>query len=279
MAGGRAVRGMTRRIGASGERHLRDRSSKKKLPASLPLIHATSVFSANEILRAGKFETRRCKIFKRDLLYFFVMRPDYRSREGGRSTHQLNVFPTAFVVRPEAADPLVHAFPFDTGAAAAGAFAEQADPLLPLDDYSLDSSLEAAVGHIEWAFETLGDYMDGHLRNDIRDGIPRHETVTHGFVDVAQMGRKLSNLHDRRASAVEIAVGNDVDLKGNVLLAILPKQYLEDENGPNAVAVARLHAHGIRVETYDWRPNTSPDDYQQDITDIARAFYSRARLL
>ncbi len=83
-----------------------------------------------------------------------------------------------FVLRPEAADPLVHVYPFDTGAAAAGAFAEKADPLLPLEDYSLEPSLSAAVGHIEWAFHTLVDYMDGHLRTNIREGVPRYETAT-----------------------------------------------------------------------------------------------------
>ncbi|MFD6319824.1 hypothetical protein [Methylorubrum thiocyanatum] len=279
MANSRARRGMQRRSGALGECHLRGRSCRKSLPASLPLVHATAAFTANEILRAGKLETRHCRVFKRDLLYFFVMRPDYRSREGGKSSHQLNVFPVVFIMRPEAADPLVHAYPFDTGAAAAGAFAEQADPLLPLEDYSLESSLSATVGHIEWAFGTLADYMDGHLRTDIREGVPRHETVTHGFVDVALMGRKLSNLHDRRASAVEVAVGNDIDLKGNILLAILPKQYLEDEAGPNAVVIERLKAHEILVETYDWRPNTSPDEYQQDITDLALAFFTKENLL
>lgn len=270
---------MPRRSGALGECHLRGRSSRKMLPASLPLVHATAAFTANEILRAGKLETRRCQVFKRDLLYFFVMRPDYRSRDGGKSTHQLNVFPVVFIVRPEAADPVVHAYPFDTGAAAGGAFTEKADPFLPLEDYSLESSLSAAVGHIEWAFGTLDDYMDGRLRTDIREGIPRHETVTHGFVDVAQMGRKLSNLHDRRASAVEIAVGSDIDLKGNILLAILPKQYLEDEDGTNAAVMERLEAHKIPVETYDWRPNTSPNEYQEDITDLACAFFAKGKLL
>ncbi len=56
MASGRARKGMQRRSGAPGECHLRGRSLRKKLPAALPLVHATVAFSANEILRSGKLE-------------------------------------------------------------------------------------------------------------------------------------------------------------------------------------------------------------------------------
>ncbi|MFT4053843.1 MAG: hypothetical protein QM681_05010 [Novosphingobium sp.] len=226
-------------------------------------------------MRAGKLETRSCSVFKKQMLYFFVLRPDYRSRRGAEKSHQLNRFPAVFVIRPEAADPPVHVFPFDTGAADAGVFADQADPFIPLEDYELEPTLAAAFGHIEWAFGSASDYFDGRLRPDILSDVPQFETVTRGFVDVARMGRKGSNQHDRRASAVEVAVDHDVDLKGNALLAILPKQFLEDECGSNGQVVARLAELGVPIEIYDWRPNTSPDEFQETIADVARAWLSK----
>ncbi len=74
-------------------------------------------------------------------------------------------------------------------------------------------------------------------------------------------------------------MGNDIDLVDNVMLAIFPKQYLEDEIGYNSVVIERLQVHRVPFETYDWRPNTSPDEYQQDIADIARAFFAKVKLL
>lgn len=267
--------GMVRRSGPAGERHLRERSVRKSLPSALPLVHATAAFFAGEILRAGRFETRKCRVFGHKMIYFFVMRTDYRSRDGDEKSHRVNAFPAIFIMRPAITEVPFHVYPFDTGAGHVGIFSDQADPFIPLNDYELDQSLEASVGHIEWAFGTAADYFEGRLRADVRDGVPIHETVTRSFLDVAQMGRKGSNAHDRRASAVEIAIDHDVALKGNVLLAILPDKWLEDEGVRNIEVLRRLAAQEIKVKTYEWRPNTPPNEYQEIIVDIARKWYRK----
>ncbi len=276
---GGAGRGMARRVGPAGERHLRKRSARKSLPKALPLVHATAAFYAGEILRGGRLETRKCRVFGRKMVYFFVMRPDYRSRDGDEKSHRVNAFPAVFVMRPDITEVPFHVFPFDTGAGHAGIFADQADPYIPLDDYELETSLEAAVGHIEWAFGSTADYFDGRLRSDIGTDVPTHETVTRGFIDVAQMGRKGSNAHDRRASAVEVAVDHDVELKGNVMLAILPDKWLEDGGEANVEVLARLNALDIKVKPYEWRPNTPPDEYRETISEIAREWFEINRWL
>jgi hypothetical protein len=266
---------MPRRPGPPGERQLRARASRGSVPDKLPLVHVTAVWTANEIIRGGKLETRRCSIFKKEMLYFFVLRPAYRTKDGDEKSHQLTRFPVVFIVAPEAADPPFHVYPFDTGGAVNGAFAAQADRYVPLEDYELEPSHAAVAGHIGWAFGTLENYFDGHLRQDILDGVPEFESVTRGYVDVARMGRAGSNQHDKRASAVELAIGHDVDLKGNVLLAILPKQLLEGSSGDNAVLMARLNELDIQIETYDWQPNTMPDEFQEQIAEIARAWFRK----
>ena len=266
------ARGMPRRDGAPGERQLRARSRDASGSAALSLVHSAPVFYAGEILRGGKFEVRRCPVFGKDLLYFFVLRPAYRSRLGGEKSHQLTRFPVAFIVRPEAVEPY-SVYPMDTGAAAGGAFAGQADPFVFLEDYELEPNHAAAAGHIAWAFGSLAAYYDGVLRADILDDVPQHEVVTRGFADVARMGREGSNRHDRRASTVEVTSSRDVQLQGNVLLAIVPKQFLEDPAGPNGAMIARLKELAIPFRTYEWQPNTAPDEFQKDISDIARGFY------
>lgn len=264
---------MRRRTGRPGDRQLRDKAVRGEIPEKLPLAHVTAVWWANEIIRDGKLETRRCSVFNKELLYFFVLRPAYRDSHSDQKSHQLSRFPVVFIVKADAVVPPYHVYPFDTGGALAGAFASQADPYIPIEDYELEPTLAAAAGHIGWAFETANSYYEGDLKSQILEGVPAFETVVHGFVDIARMGRVGSNQHDKRASAIEIAVAHDVDLKDNVLLAIVPKQYLEAHSGTNIEVMQRLSELNIEITTYNWQPNSSPQDFQDQINHLAKDWY------
>lgn len=267
--------GMPRRDGVNYDRQLIGHTRPDGLPESLPLVHMTAAWSANEVVRTGKFVTRRCDVFDVELLYFFVLRPAYRSRFGGEESHQISRFPVAFIVRPEAVPAPRHVYPFDTGGGAKGAFTSKADKYVPLEDYGLEPNHLAAVGHIGWAFGALEAYFEGRLREDINTDIPPFESVTSGFVDVARMGVELSNDHDTRASTIELAAAHNVDLVGNVELVILPKQYLEG-NDPLVAAIEKI---GAEIELYDWQPNRAPDEFQKDIRAICREWYRGKGLL
>lgn len=269
---GKRGKGMNRRRGVPSDRSLRKRASRGTLPEKLPLVHVTAVWTANEIVKSGKFQTSACSVFKRELLYFFVLRPAYRAKDGGTKSHQINRFPVVFVVAPKAVPNPHHVYPFDTGGAVSGAFAGQADPFIPLEDYELEPTHAAGAGHVGWAFGTAKAYFDGQLRADLLEGVPEFETITRGYNDIARMGRAGSNQHDKRASAIEIAANHDVDVKGNVLLAILPKQYLETPSGPNTGFIKLLEDHGIDTRVYDWQPNTMPDEFQDEIAAITRTW-------
>jgi hypothetical protein len=271
--GKRPTKGMTRRKGIPPDRQLRKRAARGTLPEKLPLVHVTAVWRANEIVRSGKLETRDCSVFPQKLLYFFVLRPAFRSKDGEAKSHQINRFPVVLIVNPDAVPVPYHVYPFDTGGAVSGAFSELADPYIPLEDYELESSHAAAAGHIGWAFGDLENYYDGELRKNLLNGIPDFETITRGFGDIAQIGRSGSNMQDKRSSAVEIAVNHDIDIKGNVLLAILPKQYLETPLGPNDDFIKLLAAKGIDTQVYNWQPNTKPDEFQDEIARIARTWF------
>lgn len=262
---------MPRRANSAFERQLQTRSAPAGLPKAVPLAHVTAALTAIEIVKSGSFEVRDCDVFNAKLAYFFVLRPAYRGKGGDQPSHQLSRFPVAFILRPEAVPNPRHLYPFDTGAAARGAFANQADSLVPLEDYALSPNHAAASGHIGWAFRTLDAYFRGALRNDIEDGVPFTESVTRGYIDVARMGRENSNEHDKRASAIELAADHDVALNGNLLLAILPKPYIEDGTD----LVANLKAMGADVEGYDWQPNRAPDEFQKDLMEISRVWYRR----
>ncbi|MUP10908.1 hypothetical protein [Agrobacterium vitis] len=256
------------------DRQLIERSSPGALPAVLPLAHVTAAWLAKEIVRDRTFATKWCDVFEKELLYFFVLRPAYRSRYGDQESHQLTRFPVVFIVKPSAIPSPAHVYPFDTGAAAKGAFTKQADPLVFLEDYAVAASHAGAAGHVGWAFASLSSYYQGDLRQNILEDVPLSESVTRGYVDVARMGIEGSNQHDKRASTVEIASSHNVPLQDNIELVIFPKQYLEGSTLYDEVV-----ALGAEVELYDWQPNKAPDEFQEEVMNIAKAWYARKGIL
>lgn len=238
------------------------------------LVHVTPVGYAREIIETGQIEARACEVFKhRELVYFFALRPAYRLKDGSEKTDKINYFPCVFVVSPEGLREPFHVYPFDTGGALAGMFDGKADKTIPLQDYELDPTLEAAGRHIRWAFGSHENYLEGDLRPNVLDGVPQHETVTRGFIDIAGLASSGHNAPDRRASAVEIAYSRHIPLKGNVRMVVLPKQYVEDGTGENQALIARLKDLGIAWRVYDWQANRAPDDFLHEITDLVTRYY------
>lgn len=218
--------GLPRRPGGPSDHQLRRRADPSGIPRALPLVHITPIAYAKRIIESRKLEAKMCGVFDRKLVYFFAMRTAYRFRGADEKSHQINRFPFVFILRPTAFEVPFHVYPFDTGGAGQGVFDSEADPFEYLEDYELEPTLDAAAGHIGWAFGTIDAYPDGELRPSVLDTVPMSETVTRGFVDIAKMAGSGSNSPDKRASAIEVACGHNVDLKGNVLHAIMPDRYL-----------------------------------------------------
>ena len=269
---------MRRRKGLPAQRQLRARADRGALPEKLPLVHVTATGFAREIVESGQFEVRRCKVFNRDLVYFFVLRPAYRRKDGDEKSERINRFPFVFVVSPDAINPF-HVYPFDTGGADAGVFSDQADEYVCLEDFELEPRHDAAAGQIGWAFASLEDYFEGNLRAGLISDVPAHETVTLGYHAIAGMARTGSNQPDKRASAVEIATSHNVPLKGNVLLAVIPRQYLDDDGRENTAFINQLKALGIMWRTYEWEPNTTPNELQEEIARIVRKHFTDTKLM
>jgi len=243
------------------------------------LVHVTPVGVAREIIRSGQIETRDCRVFQKPLNYFFVLRPAYRSKAGEQASDQLDRFPFVFVAAPDNLGPPFHVYPFDTGGATRGAFDEQADEYVYLEDYKLKPNYEAVSGQIGWAFGSRAAYYDGELRQGLEATLAHHEAGPRSFLRIAALASVGSNRPDQRASAIEIAFDHHVVLKGNVKFAVLPRQFLEDPRGDNKPMIDGLHAAGIAWTYYEWEPNSAPDDFRQEITRLVRAYLVRENQL
>ncbi|WP_179039749.1 hypothetical protein [Rhizobium leguminosarum] len=246
---------------------LRDRVSVSRLGDHLPLVHVTEMGFGKEILVSGQLKATRCKVFDRDLLYFFLGRPAYRLRDESEASQFISRYPCVFVVDPKRITPS-QVYPFDTGAAAAG-FYEGADPHLGIQDYLLEGSYDGARKQLGFAFDGIDDYFEGRVKPDLTDDVPEFEQATLSYVAIANQanrGKNDPNTYDDRASAIEIATHRHLDLKGAVQLLIMPQQFVEGKNGSkNVVLLNRIKDLGIDVSFYVWDPARTPADFRAEI--------------
>lgn len=241
-----------------------------KLKKKLHLVHITSTGAAREIIEHGVLEARYCKHFEKNLVYFFIDRPGYQDKHSNEKSDQINRFP--FVFLSEFSETLTpfHAYPFDTGAALNGIFNDLADPDIPLDDYQLKSSFDGINAHIEWAFESKESYFEGTLVNKLDEKLHPWQSVEKSYIDIARMASPTHNRADGRASCIEVALANNVQLSNNSFTAILPKQLIEHRGATNTSLVEKLQRKSINWEMYDWAPNNTPSDFFNEITRITK---------
>ena len=84
--------GIKRRKAGVPSRELRTIAGRIPNPPALDLVHVTAVGAAVEIVKTGQIEKRACKIFQRELAYFFLGRPAYRLADSNRKSDQINRF-------------------------------------------------------------------------------------------------------------------------------------------------------------------------------------------
>jgi len=235
------------------------------------LIHVTSVGWGRRIIDQGILERRQCNVFGKELVYFFVARPAYRFGRGGEKSDQLNFFPFAIALSPDALPAPYHVYPFDTGAYMAGFYDEVADPSIYIDDYELEPDLASALRHITWAFGGVDEYFDARIRSGLSGAVPIWRSVAQNWLRIASLASTGRDKPDRRASAIEFAYAQSVDLRqGHGRLLIFPEQLLEDPNGTNTAFLNSIRDLNVDFETYDWRPNETPDSFADIITLIMK---------
>jgi hypothetical protein len=241
------------------------------------LVHVTTVGWGRRIIDEGVLAKRSCKVFGRDLVYFFLARPAYRFGSGDAKNDQMNFFPFALVLSPEALPLPYHVYPFDTGAYQAGLYDEVVDPSIYLEDYELEPNLASAERHVNWAFGDMDKYFDAIVRQDLAGAIPQWSSVAQCWIRIAGLASSGRERPDRRSSAIEVAYSRSIDLRqrhGRYI--VLPEQLLEDPKGSNTVFINKLRALDIDFETYEWRPNETPDSYADIIADVIRRRLPRA---
>lgn len=244
------------------------------------LAHVTSVGAARDIIRGQQIKAQPCIRFNRDLVYFFALRPAYKLKGSERKKLYIDYFPSVMLVDTDDVGPPFHVYPFDTGGALDGVFEEEESDGVFLEDYELESTIQAVNDHIFWAFGTNADYFDGKLKKGLAGKFPDWNTPVQTFARIAGLASMSmgSNKPDGRASAIELAFTNHVRLD-QIKLIVLPKQFLEDPRGDNTEAIEALKSANVEWAVYEWQPNRAPGDFHSEINTMVREYLSDRGML
>ena len=218
----------------------------------LPMLHSCECFDSRLIIESGQLETRLCKVFNKDLLYFFYGKPSYPVGEkvvGNRT--DIEYCPVCFIVNPQKVK-IYRVFPFDTGAFSAEKYDDFFHRNMQLGEFELDSSLKAILTYIAIFFES----NDNYIRGQTVIGIKENNPYINGLISIlnAQGTHKI----DDRAHTVEVISQECVSLKDAVECVIIPEDLLREDS-----IKAFLDQYNIRQMEYTVRTLTAPSRYNE----------------
>jgi hypothetical protein len=226
-----------RPAGAAAQEELRELT--KPVTPDFPdfhLVHITHAGAASQILRLDPptLKATPCKVFDgQNLLYFFVLRPLYRLREGEVQQTLVSHFPVAFVMAAKELGPPAHVAPFDTGAAHRMRYDDRHSPGAYLDDYLLEPDLDAVRRFLSWGYESPEAYFEGRFRARLHERIPNFMSIAHSWLQIAQDAAP-GGEKDLRGAAVEVSYDRAFPLEGHIRLCVLPDELLQDQRSGQA---------------------------------------------
>jgi len=240
---------------------------KQALASSeLPLVHTTEYVWLSSIQKTHTLKANLCTVFKEPLLYFFYGRPAYRVPGQVTPTRDVSLYPICFVFRPgTVCKKAKRLYPFDTGASQHGLYEPAIKRTDALAVYPVAALIESARRISKCFFDTDEKY----LSNDPIAGLvfPPTENAANSYYQLINGGGDPDC--DDRCSAIEIQIGEDIDLRGDIIAVALPTCFLEDAALLDAV-VNQWRAVPL---TYDADKGMRPLEFHGTIRHLIRQYY------
>lgn len=223
----------------------------------LPLCHSCEGFSGIKILKEGKLKIQKCKVFGKDLLYFFYGKPSYPVAEKFPEKRTDGYYcPICFIINSEKV-PIYEVYPFDTGAFKTDKYSKFFPRGVELENYKLDSSLGAIQSYISVMFGNNDNYIDGKCIQTEYDIAEIHVLINmlnaNGAFDI-----------DERANTVEVICDKDIDIYDAIECVILPNNIMRDRYVKDF-----FNKNNIKYKTYRFRPLTKPERYYEAVFQLA----------
>ncbi len=224
----------------------------------MPLTHITTGIYAEDVIRGGVIEPKPGTVFKEPLAYFFYGRPAYRLAAEGSVRVEAScpycfIFDPGLIAKAEA----IHAF--DTGAFAKRMYNHILTEGMEIADFSLEKDPTRPNKLIAGVFGTLANYFRGDLTVV---SAPEEMTKAWDFHARAYLHLLKSpgrNEPDDRICSIEIVIGQNVALAGNLRAVIVPHTLWSD--GSKTPWLQNLENDGVRIAPYVFVPGRHPEHY------------------
>lgn len=235
------------------------KSSGKRLEI-LPLFHTCEGYDGKQILATGKLEIKKCKEFKKKLLYFFYGKPSYPvSLKNKENRTDAFYCPVCFVINPEKVD-VYQVFPFDTGAFKEKIYEGFIHRNMKLDNYELDNNLDSILAYISVMFGNNEDYLNG-ICHQKKSKLVEIQALLN------MLNANGSFQVDERANTVEIISKRNLKLVDAIECLILPKNLLRVKE-----VAAFIEENRIKYKGYNIRRLTAPDRYNEIVFQLAMEY-------
>lgn len=232
---------------------------EKKLEL-LPFLHSCEGYNGEKIIIGNELRTTNCKVFNEDLLYFFYGKPSYPVGEKNETKRTDNLYcPVCFIVNPKKV-PIYRVFPFDSGAFKGGKYKDFLHRDMQIEDFELESNVDAILSYIATVFSDNKKYIDGFACKKESDYLE-----IEAFLNL--LNAKGSFDIDERANTVEIISKESVKIKDVIECIILPESLMERKEVSKFIK-----NNNIKYKTYFVRRFTLPMRYSETIFNLVMEY-------
>lgn len=226
-------------------------------PYVLPMFHSCEGYLGIRVFKDGVLKVQKCKVFDKDLLYFFYGKPAYPVADKFSKKRTDDYYcPICFIANPEKVS-IYQVYPFDTGAFKAEKFSDFLPRGIELDNYLIDGDIKAIQSYISVMFDNNDNYIDGKCVQSEYDLAEINSLIhmlnANGAFDI-----------DERANTVEVISSNNLDIKDVIECVIIPNSIMRERYVKDFIT-----RHNIKYKTYRFRTLTKPERYYEAIFQLA----------
>lgn len=231
-------------------------------PKLLPFLHSCEGYNGEKIIRSNELRATSCKVFDKDLLYFFYGKPSYPVGEKNQTKRTDDLYcPVCFIVNPKKV-PIYRVFPFDSGAFDGNRYKDFLHRDMKIEDFELENNIDAILSYIAAVFGDNKGYIEGVACKKDSDYLE-----IESFLNL--LNAKGSFDIDERANTVEIISKESVNIKDVVECIILPEKLMERKE-----IFWFINKNNITYKTYVVRKFTLPMRYNETIFNLVMEYLS-----
>ncbi len=241
----------------------------------LPLFHSCPGSNAEEIFINNELKATTCKVFEKDLLYFFYGKPSYPVSEKISKQFRTDTYacPVCFVYNIDKID-ICGIHPFDTGAYLRGmysTFSINGDKEKLYKDYYLGNDKNEIKKYITVFYSNNDNYLRGtptkcHIGGRVIS-IENKDSQKESEIEPSIV--KLIRLlncdgefdFDERSRTIEVMTEKSIDIIDSVELIIMPDNLAENKN----VKEFLDNNKDIEYKTYYHRPLAKADRFNEAV--------------